>query len=112
MRRLVGAGIAALTSTGLLAATSDAAIQSQTGDTCVVNGNGTAYTVVINLPPNAPEQGGFAFGASGVKITNVRISDTAGSGGNLSTQNLPATSAPVTGSFTVVPSNSQHTRAS
>jgi hypothetical protein len=132
MRRLVGAGIAVLTSTGLLAAMSEAAIQSPTGDTCVVNGNGTAYTVVINLPPNAPEQGGFAFGASGVKITNVRITDTGG-GGSLSTQNLPAnttaawnlagptavpgasitasltTSAPVTGSFSVVPANGQHT---
>jgi len=133
MRRLVGAGIAALTSTGLLAATSGAAIHSPTGDTCVVNGNGTAYTVVINLPSNAPEQGGFAFGASGVKITNARISDTGGGGGKLSVQNLPANttaawilaspsavpgssitasltaSAPVTGSFIVVPANSQHT---
>lgn len=133
MRRLVGAGIALLNATGLLAATANGAIQSPTGDTCVVNGNGTTYTVVISFPSNAPEQGGFAFGASGVKITDLRIADSAGSGGNLSTANLPAnttaawnlatpaavpgssmtasltTSAPVTGSFTVVPATAQHT---
>lgn len=137
MQRFVGAGLVALVSSCCSAAISGAAVQTPSGDTCVANGNGTAYTLVITLPPDAQEQGGFAFGASGVKITDVKIPGTPGNGGaaragNLSSENLPANttamwnlttaavpgssvtasltaSAAVKGSFVVVPTNAQHT---
>jgi hypothetical protein len=103
-----------------------ATVQASAGDTCTASGNGTSYTLVITLPANAPAQGGFAFGATGVKVTNINI---AGNAGSLSTDNLPprtsaqwlmtnspkagelvtavlATTGPVTGSFTVVAASS------
>jgi hypothetical protein len=105
-----------------LASTSGAVIQSPTGDTCTASGNGTAYTVSVTLPSDAPQQGGFAFGATGVTVRNIVGSGTQGT---FSTRNLAAnttgewllsnppmpggsinavltTSGPVTGSFTVV----------
>jgi hypothetical protein len=102
-----------------------AATLSPTGDTCTASGNGTDYTLNITLPSNAPQQGGFAFGAPGVTVTSIDSSTQ----GSFSTTNLspnttgewllanPAvvgasvvasitTSGPVTGSFTVVAANS------
>jgi hypothetical protein len=138
MKTFVGAGLAVITAACLYAATAGAAARTASGDTCVVNGSGTTYTILITLPPNAPEQGGFAFGASGVSITNVTVPQTSGGaggsgGGSFSTGNLPAnttaawnlagpaavpgssitasvtTSAALTGTVTVVPANGQHT---
>jgi hypothetical protein len=113
--------------------------QSPTGDTCVANGIGTSYQLLITVPSAAPQQGGFAFGSPGIKVTNIDMSDNAYGGGGgiqggaLSTRNLPPnttaawllgtppagpgasitatlrTSGPATGSFTVVPANTQHT---
>ena len=111
----------------LLAATSGAVVQSPTGDTCVAAGNGkTAYTLEITIPGNAPQQGGFAFGAPGARVTNINVAATKGT---FSTKSLPAnttgewlpanpappgtsviasltTNGPVTGSFTVAAENS------
>jgi hypothetical protein len=78
----------------------------------------------ITVPSGAPQQFGFAFGATGANVTNI---DIAGTEGTLSNQSLPAkttsawmtaspvmpgsavasvaTSAPVTGTFTVVPAS-------
>ena len=127
MRRLAGAVIGVSVVAAVLAATSGAAVQSPTGDTCTASGNGTStYTVTITLPSNAAQQGGFAFGAPGVKVANIIGSGTEGT---FSTMNLPAnttgewllsspavlgatltavltTSSPVTGSFTVVTATS------
>ncbi len=124
MRRPLGAAIAVIgmsVTASLVVATSSAVIQSPSGDTCTASGSGTAYTLEITLPSNAAQQGGFAFGAPGVTVTNVKNSTQ----GTFSTQNLPpnttgelllsnaavvgatvttvlTTSGPVTGSFTVV----------
>jgi len=124
MRRLVGAVIALIgmsVTAAFMVATSSAVIQSPTGDTCTASGSGTAYTLDITLPSNAAQEGGFAFGAPGVTVTNIKSSTP----GTFSTQNLPpnttgelllsnaavvgatvtivlTTSGPVTGSFTVV----------
>jgi hypothetical protein len=110
-----------------LAATSGAVVQSPTGDTCTAAGNGkTAYTLEITIPGNAPQQGGFAFGAPGARVTNINVAATKGT---FSTTSLPAnttgewlpanpaapgtsiiasltTNGPVTGSFTVTAANS------
>ena len=124
MKRLVGTAIAVAgmsVAAAFMVATSGAAVQTPTGDTCTASGSGTAYTLSITLPPNAAQQGGFAFGAPGITVTNIKSSTQ----GSFSTQNLspsttgewllayPAvvgatvtasltTSGPVTGSFTVV----------
>jgi len=124
MRRLAGAAIAVTgmsVAAAFLVATAGAVSQGPTGDTCTASGSGTAYTLDITLPPNAAQQGGFAFGAPGITVTNIKSS----SEGAFSNQNLspsttgewllsnPAvvgatvtasltTSGPVTGSFTVV----------
>ena len=120
-------------------ASAGAVVHVPSGNTCSAAGSGTAYTLTINLPANAGEQGGFAVGAPGVKVTNISLPNSSGGGGGsqagtLSTQGLPAnttaawllanpalvpgstvsasvtTSAPVTGAFiTLVPANSQHT---
>jgi hypothetical protein len=131
MRLFCAALTGALVSAALFAATSSAVTQSPAGDTCAVNGNGTTYTVVISLGASSPEQGGFAFGVPGAKVTGVKITGTQGSGASTSilapkttaawrldaaavpgasiTASL-TTSGPVTaGSFTLVPMSSKHT---
>jgi hypothetical protein len=106
----------------LLSGTSSAQTQTASLDTCTATGSGTAYTLNISIPSGAPQQYGFAFGGPGANVTNI---DIAGTEGTLSNQSLPAnttsswmtpsplmpgssvasvaTSAPVTGSFRVVP---------
>ena len=120
--KLWGAGLAV--SVALLAPAAGAEVRLSSGDTCTASGSGTSYGMTITLPSNASEQGGFAFGASGVTVKSIK---DAGNPGIFSTQNLPvnttgawlltspqavpgssvtpalATSGPVTGSFTVVP---------
>jgi hypothetical protein len=126
MKRLLGVLTGVFVPAAFLVSSAGAAVQASTGDTCAASGNGTSYTLVITLPANAPQQGGFAFGASGVTITNINIQ---GNPGTLSTTSLPAnttaewtltsppragesvtavltTSAPVTGSFTVLTATS------
>jgi hypothetical protein len=122
VKTLSGVVICVFVSAATLVAASSAVVRSSTGDTCAASGNGTAYTLNITLTSDAPPQGGFAFGAHGITVTNINIE---GDTGNLSTHNLPAnttgkwllanppmpggsviaaltTSGPVTGSFTVV----------
>jgi len=130
MRRLIGTALAALAPSAFMVASSLGAVAVPSGDTCAANGSGTTYTLVVTVPGNAPEQGGFAIGApGGVTVTNVTVS---GASGSPVTQNLPAnttagwfgttsavpgssitmavtTSAAVSGSFNVVPTNSTHT---
>jgi hypothetical protein len=126
MRTLWGALLGVCLPAAFLVAPSGAAVKAPSGDTCTATGNGTSFTLNIAVTPNGPSQGGFAFGASGVSVTNINI---AGNQGALSTQNLPTnttgewllttpavpggtltasltTSGPVTGSFTVVAANS------
>jgi hypothetical protein len=111
----------------VLVGSSGAAVAAASGDTCAASGNGTAYTLIIAIPAKASAQADFAFGATGVTVTNINI---AGTTGTLSTQNLPAntsgqwlmssppragqsltavvtTSAPVRGPFTVVAASSR-----
>jgi hypothetical protein len=120
-------------------ASAGAVVHVPSGNTCTAAGSGTSYTLSITLAANASEQGGFAVGAPGVKVTNIILPNSSGGGGGsqagtLTTQSLPAnttaawimanpalvpgstvsasltTSAPVTGSFiTLVPANAQHT---
>jgi hypothetical protein len=133
MRKFLGAGIGVIAYAALLAPTAGAV---PSGDTCAATGDGTAYTLNITLPPNAPDQTGFAFGAPNVKVTKVTIATTSGGGGGsqgggFTTESLPAnttaawrlgtpaavpgstisanltTSGPVQGSFTVVPMHPQ-----
>jgi hypothetical protein len=130
MRRTLSLVAGLLVSAGPLAAISNAAINAPTGDTCVANGTGTAYTIGITLGANSPEQDGFAFGAQGGTVTRVNIGGV--SGGTTSTSNLPAntnlawllgspsavpgasvtvsvtTSGPISSSFTVVPYDQVH----
>jgi len=87
MRKLLQAGAGALAFLAALAPTSSATSQSPSGDTCSATGSGTTYTLVINLSSSAPEQGGFAFGASGVSVKSIR---TPGNPGSFSTKGLPA----------------------
>ena len=126
MKKLLGIVIGAFMPAAFLVGPAGAASQAPTGDTCTATGNGTAYTLTIMLPGDAPQQGGFAFGATGVKVTNINI---AGYTGSLSTQSLPpnttgqwlmsnpprpgesvtavlATSGPVSGSFRVIAASS------
>ena len=126
MRRFWGVVSGVFVPAAFLVAPAGAAGQVPTGDTCTAAGSGTSYALTIILPANAPQQGGFAFGARGVKVTNINI---AGETGSLSTQNLPpnttgqwlmsntprpgesvtavlTTSGPVTGSFRVIAASS------
>jgi hypothetical protein len=106
-----------------------AAAPVSSGDTCSAIGNGaTSYVVSVNIPSDAPAQGGFAVGASSAKVTAITSSET----GTFSTASLPAqtsgawilttpatiggptalnltTNAKVTGSFTVVPATTPAT---
>ena len=106
---------------------SGAARQSASGDTCSAAGSSGTYTLVISLPSSAAEQGVFAIGAPGIRVTSI---NAPGNSGTFSTKSLPAkttaawllggpgappgssvtaavkTSGPVTGSFTVVPGSS------
>jgi hypothetical protein len=114
-----------ITSAMLVVPTSGAAISAPSGDTCSITGTGTSYTAVINIPSSGAEQSKFAFGAPGGTVTNVV---GVGATTTSSTTNLPAgtnvalalsgaavpgasvtatvtTSAPVAGSFTLVPGN-------
>jgi hypothetical protein len=125
MRTLCSVGFGLFVSAAFFVAGGAAA---PSGDTCAVTGSGTTYTVVVNLPSNAAEQGAFAFGAPGGVTTSVVAAQS--SPGSVLTTGLPAsttsalateavpgssvtasltTSAAVTGSLTVVPGNSDHT---
>jgi hypothetical protein len=133
------AATAALAASTALAAPAGAAMHVPSGDTCTVSGSGTAYSVVVNLSPNSPEQGAFALGIpGGAKITSLGVPE--GSGGGGTTQGgrslgtgLPAgttagwhlgnaaavpgasvtlsltTSAPAPGPFTLVPADATAT---
>jgi hypothetical protein len=124
-RRSSAFGIVVVAFLGLIASGAGAATgAAQTGDTCTATGSGTAYTLNVTIPSGAPQQFGFAFGAS-AHVTNVNV---AGLTGSLVSQNLPsnttqawitespllpgsavaslATSAGVKGSFVVVPASS------
>jgi hypothetical protein len=57
-----------------------------TGDSCTASGSGTAYTLVITIPGSAPQQSGYAVGASGTTIKTIKSTDAPGS---LSTASLP-----------------------
>lgn len=126
MRKFLGLLVGLLVPAVVLVVPAGAAVQAPTGDTCAASGAGTTYTLVITLPANAAPQGGFAFGATGVKVTSV---DIPGNTGTTSTENLPAdttgqwlmantprpgesvsavlrTSRAVTGSFRVVATSS------
>jgi hypothetical protein len=135
MRKLIATSIGVVAATAALSIAAGATVRSPTGDACVATGTGFKYTLSITLPASTPEQGGFAVGAPGVKITNLSVADSQGGmqAGAASTQNLPpntteawlftgpalvagstviaslTTSASVTGSFTVIPLNLQHT---
>jgi hypothetical protein len=130
LAKLCGAGgvlIVAL----VVVASSGAARQTPSGDTCTASGNGTAYSLQITLPPDAVEQGAFAVGAPGAIVTGIK---STGNPGNFATANLPAgtsaawvltgptsvvpgsqvaavvtTNHAVSGSFTVVPANATTT---
>jgi len=129
MRKVLAVALGVFAPAAFLAANSGAVTQAPSGDTCSATGNGTTYTLVINLPANAVEQGSFAFGAPGATVTKV---NAPGTGGSLSTDNLPAntsaawhltaalvpgqsltaslnTSAPINGAFRVVPADARHT---
>jgi hypothetical protein len=129
MKALWKAGLGALVLAACLVAGSGAAMSVPSGDTCTVTGSGTSYTVAVTLPANAQEQGAFAFGGAGGNVTNIVIPATPGA---LATTGVPAntsamwvlnapavpgqsitaslvTSAPITGSFTLVPSNGPRT---
>ena len=84
--RLAGVAITLFVPAAFLVSTAGAASQLPSGDTCTASGDGNSYTLTITLPPNASPQGGFAFGAKGVKVTNINV---AGEVGSLSTQSLP-----------------------
>src|SRR4051794_8182302 len=129
MKALWRAGLGALVLAACLAAGSGAAMSAPSGDTCSVTGTGTSYTVTINPPANAQEQGAFAFGGTSAKVTNIVIPATPGA---LNTSDVPSntsamwtlnatavpgqsltasivTSAPITGSFSVVPADGNRT---
>jgi hypothetical protein len=61
-----------------LATGSGAVATAPTGDTCTVNGSGTAYTITIMLPANAPEQGAFAVRSVGHTIVNLDVASNTG----------------------------------
>jgi hypothetical protein len=129
MRNFWAAVTGVSVSAALFAATSGAMTEAPTGDTCVVNGSGTTYTVSITLGSSGPEQGGFAFGVPGAKVTGIKITGTQGASTSILAPRTTAalrlgaaavpgasitasltTSGPVTaGSFRLVPMNSQHT---
>jgi hypothetical protein len=113
---------------GLTASASSAAVTAvPTGDSCVANGSGTAYTITINVGQSSPAQYGYAVGARGGTVTSLQ-----GAGGTASTTNLPAntttavllnstagvpgasvslsvkTSRPIASSFVVVPWDQTH----
>src|SRR4051794_37387815 len=66
----------------MLVVPAGARVQAASGDTCTVSGNGTQYTVRINIPAGGQQQYGFAFRTGGGTITNVSIP---GANGNFST---------------------------
>lgn len=124
VRRVGWSVLVALTCAALLGSAAGRAAGVATGDTCVATGSGTAYTLQITIPSTAPQQFGFAFGASGTAVTNIVVP---GSQGAFSTHQLPSgssgawitmtplqpgsatasltTSAPVTGKFSVMPAS-------
>jgi len=129
MKKVWAVALAVFAPAAFLAASSGAVTQVSSGDTCSATGSGTAYTLVINLPANAVEQGSFAFGVPGATVTKI---DAPGTGGSLSTENLPGntsaawhltaalvpgqsltaslnTSAPIAGAFRVVPADARQT---
>jgi hypothetical protein len=114
-----------------LSASAGATANAPTGDTCTVNGSGTAYTITINIPSNGPEQGAFAVGSKGVTVGKIDASATPGSfsttGGPagastafvLNNTAVPGASVtvavttsgplPASGTFTITPANFDHT---
>jgi hypothetical protein len=74
--------LAVLTGVSALAAAvatgSGAVATAPTGDTCTVNGSGTAYTITIVLPANAPEQGAFAIRSAGHTIVKLDVASNSG----------------------------------
>jgi hypothetical protein len=129
MKRFLALMLGVFAPAAFLTGSSGAATLAPSGDTCSATGTGTSYTVVINLPANAAEQGSFAFAAPGTTITNI---NAPGTGGALTTTNLPpntsaawhmtadavpgqsvtaslATAGPVSGSFRLVPGDARHT---
>lgn len=94
------------------------------GDACTASGNGTSYSLSIDVASTDPEQYGFAIGAQGASVRNIAVpggegsflsqSPPAGASGSwLSTTRLTpgtvavtvATSGP-TRSFTILPASS------
>src|SRR5215207_2639995 len=71
MKRFWAVALGVFAPAAFLAANSGAVTDAPSGDTCSVTGSGTSYTLVINLPENAAEQGSFAFGAPGAKVMNI-----------------------------------------
>ena len=129
MKALVKALTGVFVLAAALAGGSGAAMSAPSGDTCTVNGSGTSYTIVINIPPTGPEQGAFAIGAAGRTIGTITMPNDSGT---LSTTGVPAnasaawimdgkavpgssltasvkTNGAVSGVFTVVPANLDRT---
>ena len=61
-----------------LATGSGAVATAPSGDTCSVSGSGTAYTITVMLPANAPEQGAFAIRSAGHAIANLNVASNSG----------------------------------
>ena len=78
MRTLSVALLTAAAVAASIAAAPGAAIYTSSGDTCKATGSGYPYTLSITVPANAPAQGGFAVGASGVTLTNLTIQGGSG----------------------------------
>lgn len=87
MRKLCVVTAALIVSIATLAATSGATTKVATGDTCVANGSGSAYTLTVNLGANSPQQDGFAVGAKGGNVTKLMIGAVPG---KALTDGLPA----------------------
>lgn len=82
MRRfwtIVG-GVVALAA--MLVLPAGARVQVASGDTCTASGNGSQYTLRINIPGGGQQQYGFAVRADGGTVTNISIP---GANGNFST---------------------------
>ena len=87
MLRFWGTGLGALLIAVALAPVSGAKVQVPSGDTCSATGSNNTYTLVINIPSTASEQGGFAFGATGTTVVSAKAP---GNPGTFSTNGLPA----------------------
>jgi hypothetical protein len=128
MRKLCAVTVALIGSIAALAATSGATTKVATGDTCVANGSGSAYTLTVNLGAGSPQQDGFAVGVKGGNVTKMMIGAVPGKtltdglpGGTQqawifgSPQGVPGASVTISVStaapaktFTVVPWDQEH----